>query len=140
MNILYMPQPQADMRCRAVARRTLVLLLLILSLVACRPKASSKGGPGSPGGVCTPPATASLQVNFHQQEAGNWCWAAASEMAMELMGNDVQQCKQANDAFGLDSCCSDKNGFACNKGGGPSWKCTTSASNILVDKQYHGTN
>lgn len=56
-------------------------------------------------GCCTPKMAQSLSVTMHPQETGMWCWAASGQMVMDFLGHDVAQCTQANDRFGLTTCC-----------------------------------
>jgi hypothetical protein len=39
-----------------------------------------------------------------------WCWAASGQMAMHYLGNDVPQCTQANNRFGVTNCPCDQCG------------------------------
>lgn len=57
------------------------------------------------GGCCNPALIGSLPVTLHPQETQNWCWAASGQMVMDYLGNNVSQCVQANNRFGLKDCC-----------------------------------
>jgi hypothetical protein len=54
------------------------------------------------------------------QQDSNWCWAASGEMTMKYFGHDVSQCTEANNEFGLSTCCQN-NGGSCNNGGWPQY-------------------
>jgi hypothetical protein len=44
-------------------------------------------------------------VVIHDQEQGNWCWAATGEMVMGYFGTQLQQCNEVNTEKGLSNCC-----------------------------------
>jgi hypothetical protein len=49
-----------------------------------------------------------LSLRYSPQEGGNWCWAASSEMVMELLGGEpgkACQCQQAEQVLGVAGCC-----------------------------------
>lgn len=46
----------------------------------------------------------SLPVTLHPQETSMWCWAASGQMVMHYLGNNVAQCTQANNRFGVTNC------------------------------------
>ena len=51
-----------------------------------------------------------LTLRFSPQagRANNWCWAASSQMIMELLGEEPQkacQCQQAEQVLGVTGCC-----------------------------------
>jgi len=48
-----------------------------------------------------------------------WCWAASGQMVMEFLGNNVNQCTQANNRFGRNDCCNAPVPNACVTGGWP---------------------
>lgn len=54
--------------------------------------------------VCNPPLISSLPVTLHPQETDMWCWAASGQMVMDFLGNNVSQCTQANNRFGVTNC------------------------------------
>ncbi len=70
-------------------------------------------------GCCVPKAMESLPVTLHPQETNMWCWAASGQMVMDYLGHDVSQCVQANNRFGLTSCCNTPTPGACVNGGWP---------------------
>lgn len=70
---------------------------------------------------CTPPLVATVDVPTLPQQASNWCWAASGQMTMRYLGHDVAQCTQANNRFGLTTCCNDNSG-SCNNGGWPEYE------------------
>jgi hypothetical protein len=53
---------------------------------------------------CNPPDSEDLAVTLHPQETSMWCWAASGQMVMHYLGNNVTQCTQANNRFGLTDC------------------------------------
>ncbi|MFL6635236.1 MAG: papain-like cysteine protease family protein [Massilia sp.] len=55
------------------------------------------------------------------QQASNWCWAASGQMTMRFLGHDVAQCVEANNRFGLTTCCENNSG-SCNNGGWPEYE------------------
>lgn len=59
---------------------------------------------------CTPGPITSLPVPLHPQETSMWCWAASGQMAMHYLSNDVPQCTQANNRFGVTNCPCDQCG------------------------------
>jgi hypothetical protein len=67
----------------------------------------------------TPSGT--LNVPLDPQLESNWCWAAGGEMIMSYLGTTVQQCAQANELFGLTTCCTNPSSSGCNQGGFPQW-------------------
>lgn len=75
--------------------------------------------------TCTPGSSESLPVTLHPQETRMWCWAASGQMVMDYLGHDVAQCVQANNRFGLGSCCNitlcptPVSSHACVSGGWP---------------------
>jgi len=81
------------------------LLLLILLFSAC----------------CTPSLVATVDVPTLPQQASNWCWAASGQMTMRYFGHDVSQCTEANNRFGLATCCQNNSGN-CNNGGWPEYE------------------
>jgi hypothetical protein len=84
-----------------------VFLSALMGATSCSNSAKQEAGPGAApvGAACTPPASYELSVNLFPQKASNWCWAASSEMAMQSLGKEVEQCQQANNAFSADCCC-----------------------------------
>jgi hypothetical protein len=50
-------------------------------------------------------ADKTLGVPLYAQQTNMWCWAASGEMIMSFLGNDVAQCTQANNRFGVTDCC-----------------------------------
>lgn len=54
--------------------------------------------------VCRPGGFSALQVPLHPQETSMWCWAASGQMVMDYLGNNVAQCTQANNRFGVTNC------------------------------------
>ncbi|MFH2045400.1 MAG: papain-like cysteine protease family protein [Pseudomonadota bacterium] len=56
-------------------------------------------------GCCNPAVIGSLPVQLHSQETSMWCWAASSQMIMDYLGHDVDQCVQANNRFNRNDCC-----------------------------------
>ena len=72
------------------------------------------------GGCCNPPLVSTVDVPTLPQQASYWCWAASGEMTMRFLGHDVSQCTEANNRFGLTSCCQDNSGD-CNNGGWPEY-------------------
>ena len=72
-------------------------------------------------GCCNPPLVSTVNVPTLPQQASNWCWAASGQMTMRYLGHDVAQCTEANNRFGLTSCCQ-SNGGSCNNGGWPEYE------------------
>lgn len=70
---------------------------------------------------CCPPYEDSkvLAVTLWPQETSQWCWAASGQMCMDFLGNNVSQCTQANNRFGLTTCCNASIPGACVTGGWP---------------------
>lgn len=70
---------------------------------------------------CCPPYDDSkvLAVTLRPQETSQWCWAASGQMCMEFLGNNVNQCTQANNRFGRSDCCNSPTPGACVVGGWP---------------------
>ena len=70
-------------------------------------------------GGCKPDDSFDAPIDFHNQEQGDWCWAAVTEMLIaNADGKDVKQCEQAERAFsGLNCCPGDKKNMppACNR-------------------------
>jgi len=62
-----------------------------------------------------------LNVPLYAQQTNMWCWAAGGEMIMTYLGTNVAQCKQANDRFGLTTCCLMPTPAACRNGGWPNY-------------------
>jgi len=47
-----------------------------------------------------------LKVSYREQQADNWCWAAAGQMVMETAKvSSAEQCKQADRVFKKSTCC-----------------------------------
>jgi len=49
-----------------------------------------------------------LSLRYTPQAGSNWCWAASSQMVMDLMGeqpNQACQCRQAEQVLGVTGCC-----------------------------------
>ncbi len=66
------------------------------------PATASKGhlhSEAPPTVTCTLPTKVHLEVPRFAQETQQWCWAAAGQMIMKLLGRDVSQTDQANDRF-----------------------------------------
>ncbi|HEX5758338.1 MAG TPA: papain-like cysteine protease family protein [Thermoanaerobaculia bacterium] len=55
-------------------------------------------------GCCSPGPITGLPVTSHPQETGMWCWAGSGQMVMHYLGNNVDQCTQANNRFGRTDC------------------------------------
>ena len=72
-------------------------------------------------GCCTPSLVATVDVPTLPQQASNWCWAASGQMTMRYFGHDVGQCTEANNRFGLTTCCQNNSG-SCNNGGWPEYE------------------
>jgi len=70
---------------------------------------------------CNPPLVATVDVPALPQQASNWCWAASGQMTMRYFGQNIAQCTQANNRFGLSGCCNN-NGGSCNNGGWPEYE------------------
>ncbi len=70
---------------------------------------------------CCPPYEDSkvLAVTLWPQETSQWCWAASGQMCMDFLGNNVSQCTQANNRFGLTGCCNATIPNNCVNGGWP---------------------
>ncbi len=70
---------------------------------------------------CCPPYEDSkvLTVPLWPQETSQWCWAASGQMCMDFLGNNVNQCTQANNYLGQTTCCNASTPIACVKGGWP---------------------
>jgi hypothetical protein len=64
---------------------------------------------------------ATVDVPTLAQQASNWCWAASGQMTMRYLGHDVSQCTEANNRFGLTTCCQNNSG-SCNNGGWPEYE------------------
>jgi hypothetical protein len=60
-----------------------------------------------------------LPVTLYPQLTDMWCWAASGEMIMAYGGNNVAQCTQANNRFGMQNCCNAPTPGACIQGGWP---------------------
>ena len=71
-------------------------------------------------GCCNPPLVSTVNVPTLPQQDSNWCWTASGEMTMKYFGHDVSQCTEANNEFGLSTCCQDNSG-SCNNGGWPQY-------------------
>jgi len=84
-------------------------------LGGCAPR----NGPTPPPDACTPPAAGSQLVTLRPQETDQWCWAASGKMVMEFLGAPVDQCRQANERFGLTNCCNNPVPWACVRPGWP---------------------
>jgi hypothetical protein len=76
---------------------------------------------GTLSACCHPPLVATIDVPKLPQQASNWCWAASGEMTMRFLGHDVAQCVEANNRFGLTTCCENNSG-SCNNGGWPEYE------------------
>jgi len=70
---------------------------------------------------CNPSLVATVDVPTLAQQASNWCWAASGQMTMRYLGHDVSQCTEANNRFGLTTCCQNNSG-SCNNGGWPEYE------------------
>jgi hypothetical protein len=83
--------------------------------------ASRKGLESSAAGVdsCTPPDNWSDTVTLYPQLTTDWCWAASGQMILDFFKKHVSQCRQANEQFGLNNCCSNNTPGDCIKGGWP---------------------
>jgi len=49
-----------------------------------------------------------LSLRYTPQAGSNWCWAASSQMVMELLGlehREACQCRQAEQVLGVAGCC-----------------------------------
>jgi len=49
-----------------------------------------------------------LSLRYTPQAGNNWCWAASSQMVMEMLGeepNRACQCRQAEQVLGVTGCC-----------------------------------
>ena len=49
-----------------------------------------------------------LSIRYAPQAGANWCWAASSQMVMELLGEETKaacQCRQAEQVLGATGCC-----------------------------------
>lgn len=49
-----------------------------------------------------------LSLRYSPQAGSNWCWAAASQMVMEVLGEEPQaacQCRQVEQVLGVVGCC-----------------------------------
>ncbi len=70
---------------------------------------------------CCPPydEAKTLAVPLWPQETTWWCWAASGQMCMDFLGNNVSQCTQANNRFGMTNCCNSPTPNACIQGGWP---------------------
>lgn len=70
---------------------------------------------------CCPPYedTRVLSVPLWPQQTSQWCWAASGQMCMDFLGNNVSQCTQANNRFGLSNCCNSPTPGVCVSGGWP---------------------
>lgn len=55
-------------------------------------------------GCCSPGVISGLAVPMHPQETSMWCWAGSGQMVMDYLGNNVAQCTQANNRFGVNNC------------------------------------
>lgn len=73
----------------------------------------------SVGACCTPALIGSQPVALRPQETSMWCWAAGGEMCMEFLGTSVDQCDEANQRFGLTTCCNNPVPGTCVVGGWP---------------------
>lgn len=76
---------------------------------------------GALSACCNPPLVATVDVPTLPQQASNWCWAASGQMTMRYFGHDVAQCTEANNRFGLTTCCRNNSG-SCNNGGWPEYE------------------
>lgn len=56
------------------------------------------------GSCCRPGTVGTLPMSLHSQETSMWCWAASGQMVMDYLGNNVNQCTQANDRFNRTDC------------------------------------
>lgn len=54
--------------------------------------------------VCRPGLIGALPVTLYPQETSMWCWAGSGQMIMDYLGNNVAQCTQANNRFGVTNC------------------------------------
>lgn len=65
--------------------------------------------------------TLSLHVPLLPQQTSNWCWAASGQMAMQFLASSraPSQCQEANDRFGLTTCCNTPTPSECVNGGWP---------------------
>jgi hypothetical protein len=68
----------------------------------------------------------SLPVEYRNQEASKWCWAACAEIIMDYMGHDVSQCELANNEFFFHNgdCCDHKTTPDCNQNAFPDYAFT----------------
>ncbi len=62
-----------------------------------------------------------LNVKLFPQLTNMWCWAASGQMMMDYLGKNVDQCTQANQRFGLTTCCNTPTPSDCVKGGWPNF-------------------
>jgi hypothetical protein len=85
-------------------KRMLFLSIFTILLAAC---------------VCQPPPNHNLTVTLRPQENNKWCWAASGQMVMEFLGNNVNQCTQANNRFNRNDCCNTPTPAGCINSGWP---------------------
>jgi hypothetical protein len=97
-------------------RGLVVLILVTAGLTLC---CNKRRGPGASDNACSPRDSVTLPIALVPQELDNWCWAASGQMVMKSMGQEVSQCSQANDEFGLSCCPSTSAADGCNQGGWP---------------------
>ena len=96
----------------------ITLLLALVMAAACSQQSSSTAQfsataaattPSKPTFASTPPSgvppLVKLQVTYRPQDADNWCWAAVSQMVMEFIKVNAEQCKQADKRLGFTTCC-----------------------------------
>jgi hypothetical protein len=82
-------------------KSTIVLFVLFASTFAsgCGKKLEPPGGQPSSTAVVLP-ASANLdpaRIQLMPQSQSNWCWAASAQMVLQYFGEQVEQCKLANE-------------------------------------------
>lgn len=77
-----------------------------------------------------------LGVRYSPQAGDNWCWAASSEMVMELLGVEAGracQCRQAEEVLGVAGCCAAPG--SCAPAGRVSSRCDVALWPPFVERQ-----
>ncbi len=76
-----------------------------------------------------------LSLRYAPQAGSNWCWAASSQMVMELLGveqREACQCRQAERVLGVAGCCATSS--ACVPAGDVPARCDEARWPAFVEK------
>src|SRR5919106_356371 len=115
---------------RYLKPRIVIFFLAGMALIftACpspQPNPSPKGGDSSPAtadtkqGASAPPAAASLNIVYEQQQQDHWCWSASAVMVVRTLGNSATQCNTVHLKYPLLHCCIANVPSICDKPGWP---------------------